>query len=158
METLTGDARMMLKDTPDGQYSLLMMDAFSSDSIPTHLITHEAVALEWSKVSLHGILAFHVSNRYFDLAPVMMSLAQESSSVAFLAEDYGVTELETETTGKTPSRWVVMVKSLDLEPFLAALPKTERWKRIDQIPMYSKLKSSKNDWNDQYFNLISLFR
>jgi hypothetical protein len=158
METRIGDARMMMKGTQDGKYSLLMMDAFSSDSIPTHLITHEAVSLEWSKVSPQGILAFHISNRYFDLAPVMMSLAQESSSVAFIANDDTLTEQEIETTGKMPSTWVMMVKLQDLEPFLAALPKTKRWKRIDQVPMYSNLKSSKNDWNDHYFNLISLFR
>ena len=90
-QTIIGDARLRLKEAPDGKYSLLLMDAFSSDSIPTHLLTQEAIQLDWKKISPHGLLAVHISNRYFDLVPVIESLAVHSRSVAFFATDLGTT-------------------------------------------------------------------
>jgi len=76
-----GDARLTLEQF-GGQYDLLTLDAFSSDAIPTHLLTREAFALYRSHLAPGGVIAFHVSNRFLDLAPVVAALAGESGWVA----------------------------------------------------------------------------
>jgi spermidine synthase len=70
-----GDARLTLERAGDGSYDVLVIDAFSSDSIPTHLLTEEALALYLKKLSARGVVLFHISNRYLDLAPVVAALA-----------------------------------------------------------------------------------
>lgn len=70
-----GDARLTLADAPDGGYDLMVMDAFSSDAIPIHLVTDEAVAMYLRKLRPGGILLFNISNRYLDLTPLFRGLA-----------------------------------------------------------------------------------
>ncbi len=74
-----GDARLTLEQVPDGGYDLLVLDAYSSDSIPLHLMSREALALYLRKLSPHGLLVFHVTNRHLDLMPVLARLAQDAS-------------------------------------------------------------------------------
>ncbi len=88
---------------PSGTFDLLIMDAFSSDSIPIHLLTQEAIADEIRTVAPGGVVVFHVSNRYYDLTP----------AVAAAVEDLGLTILGKEHApganrepGETPSRWL----------------------------------------------------
>ena len=68
-EVVLGDARLRLQDAPDHGYKLIVLDAFSSDAIPTHLLTREALRLYLSKLAEGGIIAFHISNHYVDLSP-----------------------------------------------------------------------------------------
>ncbi len=70
-----GDARVTLAADVDARYDLLIIDAFSSDSVPVHLITREALALYFARLKPGGIVMFHVSNRYLDLTPVVARLA-----------------------------------------------------------------------------------
>lgn len=77
-----GDARLTLHDVPDGHYDVLVIDAFSSDAIPLHLLTREALALYRSKLVPNGVLLFHISNRYLDLAPVIAALAEDAGMPA----------------------------------------------------------------------------
>jgi hypothetical protein len=77
-KVILGDARLTLHDVPDGHYDVLVIDAFSSDSIPLHLLTREALALYRSKLAPDGVLLFHISNRYLDLAPVLAALAEDA--------------------------------------------------------------------------------
>jgi hypothetical protein len=67
---------------PDGTYDAIVIDAFSSDSIPLHLLTREAVALYHRKLGPDGAILFHVSNRYLELAPLVAALARDSRSAA----------------------------------------------------------------------------
>jgi hypothetical protein len=69
LRTMAVDGRLGLGAMPEASYDLVVVDAFSSDAIPTHLITREAVALFASRLKPRGVLAFHVSNRFFDLEP-----------------------------------------------------------------------------------------
>jgi spermidine synthase len=64
-----GGARISLASQPDGTHDLIILDAFSSDAIPLHLLTREAVDLYLRKLSPRGVLAFHITNRYFGLLP-----------------------------------------------------------------------------------------
>ena len=68
---ILGDARLKLHDAKDGGYDLLVLDAFSGDSIPMHLMTREALALYLRKVAPGGMLAFHISSLYLQLAPTL---------------------------------------------------------------------------------------
>jgi hypothetical protein len=77
-QTVLGDARLSLAREPDSRFDLLVIDAFSSDSIPVHLITREAIDLYFRKLDNDGVLLIHISNRYVDLEPVLGNLSQES--------------------------------------------------------------------------------
>ena len=70
-----GDARLRLHDAQPNTYELMILDAFSSDSIPVHLLTREAINLYLSKLAHNGILAFHISNRSLNLKPLLGDLA-----------------------------------------------------------------------------------
>jgi hypothetical protein len=77
-----GDARLTLGDAPDHSYDLIIIDAFSSDAIPLHLLTREALALYFRKLTADGLVLFHISNRYLDLAPVVSALAKDAGTPA----------------------------------------------------------------------------
>ena len=87
-----GDARLSLVKAPAGQYDLLVLDAYSSDAIPVHLITREALSLYLDKLAPDGLLAFHISNRYLNLEPVLGNLAQDAGLVALFQLDLKVSE------------------------------------------------------------------
>jgi hypothetical protein len=70
-----GDARRMLAREPDGRFDLILVDAFSSDTIPVHLITRDAMAMYRRKLAPHGVVLMHVSNRYLELASVVAGVA-----------------------------------------------------------------------------------
>ena len=79
-----GDARLTLEASTD-RYDLIVLDAFSSDAIPVHLLTREAFAGYLSKLTPHGVIVAHISNRHLDLAPVLANIAQSRGLVAFFA-------------------------------------------------------------------------
>jgi hypothetical protein len=87
VHVVLGDARLKLADAPDRKYTLIVLDAFASDAIPVHLITREALQLYVSKLGAHGVIAFHVSNRYVDLPPVLGALARDAHLVALAQDD-----------------------------------------------------------------------
>jgi len=70
-----GDARLRPVDEPDHSFDLLVLDAFSSDAIPIHLLTAEAFALYERKLAPNGVILMHLSNRYLDLVPVVTKIA-----------------------------------------------------------------------------------
>jgi spermidine synthase len=70
-----GDARLTLAHEPAGRFDVILIDAFSSDAIPVHLLTREAIASYMEKLSPHGVLIFHLSNRHMDLRPVLANAA-----------------------------------------------------------------------------------
>ncbi|MBY0267571.1 MAG: fused MFS/spermidine synthase [Burkholderiales bacterium] len=77
IENLLGDARLTMEREPAQRYDVLAIDAFSSDSIPTHLMTHEAMGVYLKHVKPDGVIAFHVTNRFLDLPPVVKRIADE---------------------------------------------------------------------------------
>lgn len=84
---LLGDARLTLERQADQQFDILAVDAFSSDAIPVHLLTREAFTLYFRHMKPGGILAVHVSNRYLDLAPVVVAHAQYFGKAALAVDD-----------------------------------------------------------------------
>jgi spermidine synthase len=75
IETALGDARLVLEKETNQAFDILAIDAFSSDSIPVHLITREAIALYKRHLKPGGVIAFHISNRYLDLTAITRQLA-----------------------------------------------------------------------------------
>ncbi len=86
---LLGDARLVLESEESQQFDLLAVDAFSSDAIPIHLLTHEALAVYFRHLKPDGILAFHLSNRYLNLVPVVAREAQDFHKQATVVHDPG---------------------------------------------------------------------
>ena len=101
-----GDARLKLRDDVDQKYALLLVDAFSSDAIPVHLLTKEAVDLYMHRLTDDGILALHISNKYIRLEPVVARIAEELKLTARVWNDHN----EGDLIGKTASSWVVLAK------------------------------------------------
>lgn len=106
-----GDARLTLRSPPDGAFDALVLDAFSSDAIPIHLLTREAFALYHRLLSPHGVLAVHISNRHIDLEPVVAALATDAGLVARVRRDHDFSKVEREGSGRSPSVWVVVGRS-----------------------------------------------
>jgi hypothetical protein len=124
---------LTLKREPDRQYGLLVVDAFSGDTIPVHLLTREALRLYLDKLADRGLLAFHISNTFLDLEPVMAALAESESLIIRVRWDDELS-LDEQRMGKTPSRWAVMVRRTeDLGP----LQHDPRWRlpqgRLDRV-------------------------
>ena len=87
IETVLGDGRLSLEREPSQQFDVLVMDAFSGDSIPLHLLTWETMAVYMRHLKPGGVLAFQATNRFIDIAPVVASLAQEYGLAAVLVSD-----------------------------------------------------------------------
>lgn len=87
IETLLGDARLTMEREPAQHYDVLAIDAFSSDSIPTHLMTQQAMGIYLKNIKDHGVIAFHVTNRFLNLAPVVKRIADEFGLHTVLVSD-----------------------------------------------------------------------
>lgn len=142
---VVGDGRLRLKEAPEGHYSLIAIDAFTSDSIPLHLLTREALELYLSRLAEGGILAFHISNRHLNLSPVLATTAESKGLTAVVMRDTEVTEQQ-QIEGKDPSIWVVMArKSGDLTKLTA----DSRWRLLKAPPNFRV-------WTDDFTNLFSV--
>jgi len=143
-DIIIGDGRLEIGKAPDGTYDVIVLDAFSSDVIPLHLLTKEAMNLYLSKLAEDGILVLHLSNRYFDLAPVVTAMARELGLTS-LVRLSSAGEIEGTKLPYTAS----IVAAVSREPKdLAALASKDGWK---PIPVDPSLRS----WTDDYSNLLS---
>ncbi len=146
-----GDARLKLKDAPDHRYGLIVLDAFSGDSIPMHLMTKEALALYVQKLAPGGLIAFHVSNLYFNLAPTLGNLASDAHLTALAGNDTEISQVERDA-GKLPSIWVVMARDPnDLGPIYATPHPGFGWEKLDGKP-------NARLWTDDYSNLLGVVK
>jgi hypothetical protein len=142
-EIVLGDARLKLHSAADQSYDLIVLDAFSGDMIPMHLMTREALALYMRKLVPGGILAFHISNLYLQLAPTLCALAKDAGLVCLVAEENGIPQTQADA-GKLPSRWLVMARSrFDL----GEMGTDTRWVSVAVQP-------GTQVWTDDYSNLL----
>jgi hypothetical protein len=137
---ILGDARLRLREAPAGKYGLLIMDAFSSDSVPAHLLTTEAMNLYLDKLSTDGLLAFHISNRYLNLEPLLSGLSRRAGLVGYIRRDE-----EHNVVGRYPSLWVVMARN---DSALGAIATDDRWRRVQGDKV----------WTDDFSNILSLLK
>ena len=118
------DARLALEREPAGGIDLLVVDAFTGDSVPTHLLTREALALYGRVLASGGGIALHVSNKYLDLVPVVERLAADGGWMALQGRDDDVPA----DFARTPSEWMVLSRSLELIKAIYAAPTSSRWR------------------------------
>jgi hypothetical protein len=147
LRVVLGDARLSLAAAGRGQYGLIILDAYSSDAPPLHLITREAVRLYLDKLAPGGILVFNISNRNMDFEPVLANLARDAGLVAVVQDDAVIAE-EEYLRGKRPSEWVVMARRAAEVGPLAADP---RWRPARAVPGLAV-------WTDSYTALLQTFR
>jgi spermidine synthase len=145
VEVIIGDARISLARQPRRSYDLIVLDAFSSDAIPVHLLTREAVELYLSNLAEGGLLLFHISNRYMDLSPVLARVAAKLKLVALDQLDFRVTPTQRDE-GKTQSHWIVMARR---RAVIAPLLTDPRWSLLDGA-------REAYLWTDDYSNILQV--
>jgi hypothetical protein len=134
-----------LANAPNQSYDLFVLDAFSSDVIPVHLLTRQALDLYLRKTAPAGLLLFHVSNRAMDLAPVLDRLAAELNLAAFIQEDFTIGSQE-QAEGKSSSRWILMARD---QQIVAPIVTSGRWR-----PLHGQLGGDL--WTDDYSDLLKV--
>lgn len=139
-----GDARITLNKQPDNSYDVLILDAFSSDAIPTHLLTEQAIKMYRSKLKKGGFILFHISNRYLDLSPVLSITAGNCGFKAFENIDAPQSDEERQD-GKEQSKWVLLAQDPGVRDLFY---RPMDWVAIDTP---QKLKP----WTDDYTNILS---
>lgn len=118
------DARRALEREPDGSLDLLVIDAFTGDSVPTHLLTREAFALYGKKLQPKGVLALHVSNKYLDFVPAVEAVAADGGWMGIFARDTNLVD----GAARTPSEWMALSRSLEVVQAIYARPTGTRWR------------------------------
>ena len=138
-----GDARLRLHEAQPNAYELMILDAFSSDSIPVHLLTREAIDLYFSKLAHNGILAFHISNRSLNLKPVLGDLASHLGLVCY---SFNQTQLFLYdiARGKDASHWLVMARKKE---DLGNIPRYDTWLPVEPRP-------NPEVWTDNFSNVL----
>jgi MFS family permease/SAM-dependent methyltransferase len=146
IELQLGDARLALEREAPRSFDVLAVDAFSSDAIPVHLITREALGVYLRHVKHEGIVAFHVSNRFLDLIPVVARLAKEQGAHAVLVRD---DPDEEEDYRRSRTDWVLVSR----DP--AALKRPAIVERGAAPP---EDRPEWRTWTDDYSNLIQILK
>jgi SAM-dependent methyltransferase len=145
---IVGDARRALHSMPDARYDLVVLDAFTSDAIPAHLLTREAFALYLARLKPGGLLAVHISNWYLDLAPVLAANATALHASAFIRNDRVQHDDPANTVRRTPSTWVVLAADAQrLQP----LAKLDGWFALQPRPGF-------RPWTDDFASLLPIIR
>lgn len=140
-----GDARLSMAKT-DRQYDLIVLDAYSSDSVPVHLLTKEAMDMYLERLAPGGIIAFHISNRYLKLEPVLAAAAELEGLKTLINYDYVRTD-EERMQAKFSSVWVIMAREDEaLAPF-----QNDRWSPLVPEPGFRA-------WTDDYSSVVSVWR
>jgi len=144
-DVVTGDGRLQLAREHDGSFDFLLLDAFSSDSVPTHLLTREALQMYLSKLKPDGILVFNVSNRYLNVEKLVSALVGDAGLTAFYRFDEAG---DLRKLGKTSAQHVVAAR------------KPEDLQGISGRPGWTKVSrpAGFEPWSDDYSNLLSLIR
>ena len=142
LDVVRGDARLSLRRARPGEFGLLVADAFSSDAIPAHLLTREAVRLYRGRLRRDGVLAFHVSNRFLDLEPVLGEVARSEGLACVSQNDLKRPRMP---RGKRPSHWVAMAGS---RGDLGALGADPRWRPCRRTP-------GREAWSDDFSSPVS---
>lgn len=142
-----GDARLTLAREPAGAYSVLVVDAFSSDAIPVHMLTREALALYQRLLTDDGLLMLHISNRRLDLEPVVAELAMDAGLPA-LINNHHVSDSAQNRTYNYGSDWVVLARD------------TAHFGPLASDTLWSKLVPTRRrrPWTDDYSNILSVIR
>jgi hypothetical protein len=142
VDVAVGDGRLLLQQEHERRFDVLVIDAFSGDSIPVHLLTREAVQLYRERLKPGGVIALHVSNSHLDLRPVVGRIAAELGLQLAYVADGGIEG----DLGSSASDWMLLAEDrdvLDLEPIRAA-----------SFPLPERIGA--RAWSDDYSNILQV--
>ena len=137
------DGRLAIAQAPDGEFDLLIIDGFNSDSIPPHLISLEAVKTYISKLKPHGAVLFHVTNRYLDIETLVSTVLKAVGLPALGGRDFDDSIPE-----KSGSSYVISARRLEE---LGSILSNAQWNHLAEHPTLKP-------WTDDYSNVLSLFQ
>ncbi|MBK8816549.1 MAG: fused MFS/spermidine synthase [Methylococcaceae bacterium] len=146
IKMVVGDARLSLEKEPDHKFDLYIVDAFSSDSIPTHLLTQEAIKLYFEKIKPDGILALHITNRHLALKKVLSNHA-ENLHLASLIQEF---KPQKDIPLVVATDWIVMAK----KPETLDLLKQSQLGSWQKLPLYFDIKP----WTDDFTNIVTIWK
>ncbi len=146
-DVVLGDARLTIGAEDDSHFDILILDAFTSDAIPIHLITREAIGMYLEKLTPEGVLVMHISNRYLDLEPILGNIAGDLGAVCHIQNDRDVSA-EQGAEGKFPSTWAVIARRPE---HLGQLADNPKWKLVPKSPGYPL-------WTDDFSNILAVLR
>ena len=138
-----GDGRLAIEKEPDGEFDVLMLDAFNSDSIPAHLVSREAVQMYLKKLKPNGLILFHVSNRYMDVEGLVSAVLLDAGLEGLVRYDD-----DEEPTGKASSDYVVAARQADDFGFLQD---DMNWSDVEK-------PDAIQPWTDDYSNMLTIVR
>ncbi|KAA5544383.1 hypothetical protein FYK55_08535 [Roseiconus nitratireducens] len=145
IQTHLGDGRLVLERMHEKKFDLLVLDAFSSDAIPAHLLTRESMALYTERLADNGVLAIHVSNNHLELAPLVHNLSRDAG-----LDSLKVTSVGNESIGTSNASWMIIAppghaifETPSLASGMRATPQ-----QLSDAPL----------WTDQHHNLVSVLR
>lgn len=146
-KVVIGDARLMLAREPESTFNVLVLDAFSSDSIPVHLMTREAMQLYARTLAPGGLMAVHISNRYLELGPVVGATARAAGLTSIVQLHVPTSEQLAVSSEISLSRWVLIARS---ERDFGTLPNSGNWHTLDD--------ETGPVWTDDYSNVVGVMR
>ena len=147
VSVVLGDGRITLNAAAVGQYDLIVLDAFSSDAIPVHLLTLEAFELYLSRLKSGGVIAVHISNRYLNLEPIIGALADREGIFALAKVDSGIPSHDLKQR-RPASHWVMLARDRNA---LAFLEGGAGWRPAIVNPAIGL-------WTDDYSNVLQVFK
>ena len=144
-EVVLGDGRLALGQATTGRFGMIFLDAYSSDAIPVHLLSREAVRLYLDKLEPHGLLVFDITNRFMHLEPIIGNLARDAGLVGLVRTEKSDESIATDNTNSrtTVSVAVLARKQEDLE----GLAHLANWRVLVGDP-------SRRAWTDQYSDVL----
>jgi hypothetical protein len=145
-----GDARLKLAEAENGQYGMIIGEAFSSDAIPVHMLTREATDMYFDKLNEHGVLIHHISNRHLELEPVVGDLARDRGLVCYAEYDQNSEPSSSPYSQyKLAAHFTVLARN---EADLGSVPDDPRWHPCETNTETDRV------WTDDYSNLLSTFQ
>lgn len=146
VDVILGDARLTLASQEDQVFDLLILDAFSSDGIPFHLLTREALDLYWKKLKSTGLIAFHISNRYFDFSKPLSVLASLFGANVAIRDDKNDDAL-IKSGFKTTSVWIAMSRDRKIVQNI-----------LNESGWIEPKDAGTDPWSDDHMSLLDIFK
>ncbi len=144
---ILGDGRLSLAAATNGEFNLIVLDAFSSDAVPIHLLTREAMQLYLDKLAPGGVLAFHITSRHFNLTTVLGKLAEDAGLAARVWADSELSPVDA-GQGKMRSIWAVVGRA---SADLGELANDPLW-------VQPEARSGASVWTDDFSSLLSVLK
>ena len=139
-----GDGRRLIAEAPDETWDIIFLDAYNSDAVPTHLLTREALDIYLRKVKPHGVIVFHVSNRYLDIEGVVGAVVNDAGLVS-------------RTQLHIPPKAERKAKHIDASKYTVVARRIADIGALENNPYWRGTKPADVVWTDDFTNVISVF-